>query len=126
MPVSPELLALADRSYVSLVTFRKTGVPVATPVWIARDGDSLIVTTSDGTGKVKRIRNDPRVRLAPSTIRGKVANDATWVDAVATIEPMTPALSSVLGAKYGLMYRLNGWMQSRRESRPASVILRIS
>ena len=126
MPTSPELLALADRSYVSLVTFRKTGVPVATPVWIARDGDSLIVTTSDGTGKVKRLRNDPRVRLAPSTIRGKVADDATWVDAVATIEPMTPALSSVLGAKYGLMYRLNGWMQSRRESRSASVILRIS
>ena len=61
------------------------------------------MTTADRTGKVKRLRNDPRVRLAPSTMRGKVADDATWVDAVATIEPMTPALSSVLGAKYGLM-----------------------
>ncbi len=126
MPASPELLALADQRYVSLVTFRKTGVPVATPVWLARDRDSLIVTTIEGTGKVKRLRNDPRVRLAPSTIRGKVADDATWVDAVATIEPMTPALSSILGTKYGLMYRLNGWMQSRRGSRPESVILRIS
>jgi PPOX class probable F420-dependent enzyme len=127
MPTSSDLLALADHKYVSLVTFRKSGDPVPTAVWVARDGDSLIVTTGDGSGKVKRLRNDPKVRLAPASISGKVAPDAVWVDATAAVEPMTPEASKVLAAKYKLAYRLNEWMGRRRKSDVTPrVIVRIS
>ncbi|MBF4574366.1 PPOX class F420-dependent oxidoreductase [Herbiconiux sp. VKM Ac-1786] len=66
------MLALGDEHFVSLTTFRKSGVPVSTPVWIVRDGDTLLVTTPDGTGKVKRLRNDPRVELRPCSRMGAV------------------------------------------------------
>jgi PPOX class probable F420-dependent enzyme len=60
------------KKYISLVTFRKSGARVATPVWFGEDGDRLYVMTRSDMGKTKRIRNNPQVRVAPSTIRGKV------------------------------------------------------
>ena len=97
-----------------------------TAVWVARDGDSLIVTTVGSSGKVKRLRNNPRVQLAPASMSGKVAADAVWADATATVEAMTPEASSVMAAKYNLVYRFTGWMGRRRRADPAPrVILRI-
>jgi hypothetical protein len=58
-------LGLAGEQFVSVTTFRRDGTPVPTPVWIAQDGDALVVTTPAGTGKVKRLRHDPRVEPAP-------------------------------------------------------------
>lgn len=58
--------------YISLVTFRKSGAAVATPVWFAEDGGKLYVMTASRLGKYKRIRNNPQVKIAPCTIRGKV------------------------------------------------------
>ena len=64
--------AIAGQKYISLTTFRKNGVGVSTPVWFGEDGDKLYVMTRSDMGKAKRIRNNPRVRVAPCTIRGKV------------------------------------------------------
>jgi PPOX class probable F420-dependent enzyme len=55
----------------NLATFRKSGEAVTTPVWYAVLDGKLYVRTGAGSGKVKRIRNNPRVRLAPATVRGK-------------------------------------------------------
>ena len=63
---------IAGQKYISLTTFRKTGAGVATPVWFGEDGDKLYVMTRSDMGKTKRIRNNPQVKVAPSTIRGKV------------------------------------------------------
>jgi uncharacterized protein len=60
------------QKYVSLTTFRKSGVGVATPVWFGEEGGKLYVMTRSDMGKMKRIRNNPQVRVAPCTIRGKV------------------------------------------------------
>ena len=71
----------AAHKYLSLETFRKTGVGVRTPLWFAeKDGELLLYTLAD-SGKVKRIRNNPRVRIAPSDMRGKLLGD--WLDAQA-------------------------------------------
>jgi PPOX class probable F420-dependent enzyme len=64
--------ALAGQKYISLTTFRKTGTAVATPVWFGEDAGMLYVMTRSDMGKTKRIRNNPQVKVAPSTIRGKV------------------------------------------------------
>ncbi|MFL6095169.1 MAG: PPOX class F420-dependent oxidoreductase, partial [Blastococcus sp.] len=56
----------------SLTTFRRSGERVSTPVWVGRDGEGLVVLTPAGSGKVKRLRRDPRVELTPCGRFGKV------------------------------------------------------
>jgi len=63
---------IQGQKYISLSTFRKSGVAVATPVWFGEQDDKLYVKTRSDSGKYKRIRNNPQVRIAPCTIRGKV------------------------------------------------------
>ena len=58
------------RKYISLKTFRKNGVGVATPVWFGEADDKLYVMTRSDMGKTKRIRNNPKVTVASCTIRG--------------------------------------------------------
>jgi PPOX class probable F420-dependent enzyme len=69
MPIPPEI---HGQKYICLITFRRTGDAVSTPVWFAEKNDKLYVKTRRDAGKCKRIRNNPRVRVAPCTIRGKV------------------------------------------------------
>jgi PPOX class probable F420-dependent enzyme len=66
---------------VMLTTFRRDGTPVPTPVGYAIAGDDLYFMTDARTGKVKRLRRDPHVQVAPSTLRGRVTGPAR--DAVA-------------------------------------------
>ena len=68
------ILPLADARFVSLTTFRRSGEPVSTPVWVGRDGGKLVVLTPADSGKVKRLRNDPRVELRPCGRFGAVAD----------------------------------------------------
>lgn len=68
-PIPP---AIRGQKYISLTTFRKNGVAVATPVWFGEDTGKLYVMTRSVMGKTKRIRNNPQVRVAPCTIRGKI------------------------------------------------------
>jgi hypothetical protein len=77
--------AIAGQKYISLTTFRKTGVGVPTPVWFGEDHGKLYVMTRGTMGKTKRIRNTPQVKVAPSTIRGKVTG--TEFSATARVLP---------------------------------------
>jgi PPOX class probable F420-dependent enzyme len=75
--------AFAGHKYLNLETFKKSGEGVKTPVWFASDPSvrldssdaKLYVYTPGVSGKVKRIRNNPRVRIAPSTVSGKLLGD---------------------------------------------------
>jgi PPOX class probable F420-dependent enzyme len=70
--------AFLDHKYVSLETFKKNGEGVKTPVWfaadpasdLAGDGARLYIYTIGNTGKVKRVRNNGHVKIAPCTIKG--------------------------------------------------------
>jgi uncharacterized protein len=80
--------SLQGQKYINLETFRKNGQGVRTPVWFAAETEQGLpekvyaYSTAD-SGKAKRIRNNPRLRVAPSDVRGKLLGD--WVDAVAAI-----------------------------------------
>lgn len=65
--------AIRDQKYISLTTFRKTGVGVSTPVWFGEEDGKLYLMTIAQSGKVKRIRNNPLVKVAPCTMSGKVS-----------------------------------------------------
>lgn len=94
---------LTGRKYVSLVTFRKTGVPVRTPVWFAEDDGKLYLFTNPKAGKVKRIRNNARVRIAPCTMRGRITGPE--FEATAHIVPASEAAHglTLMRKKYWLM-----------------------
>ena len=77
--------AIQGQKYIRLTTFRKNGVGVSTPVWYGEADDKLYVMTRSVLGKFKRIRNNPRVRVAPCTIRGVVTGPE--FDAMARILP---------------------------------------
>jgi uncharacterized protein len=119
---------VAGERFVSLTTFRRDGTPVATPVWIARDGDALVVTTPADSGKVKRLRRDPRVALRPCDRRGRVADDAPTRDGVAAVlesaEEQRPRLE-LLARKYGLQYRLLTTVERVVRRGSARVVLRL-
>ena len=91
---------LRGRHYIDLVTFRKTGVGVHTPVWFAEAGGRLYIFTRPGAGKMKRIRNNPRVEVAPSTIRGRARGP--YVSATARIASDQAAGRQAIRSKYWL------------------------
>ena len=108
MTTEPGLLELGDEQYVLLTTTRRSGVDVPTPVWVARDGDALIVTTGADSGKVKRIRHTPRVTLQGCDRSGGPHEDARVVSARATIlddDAARERLDEVFLEKYGAQYR---------------------
>ncbi|MEY2422006.1 MAG: hypothetical protein QOI95_2073 [Acidimicrobiaceae bacterium] len=69
--------SLGPHTYAVVVTFRRNGDPVPSPVWFSIDeqGKAYLKTRHDA-GKVKRLRNDTRVLIAPSNMRGKPSGPA--------------------------------------------------
>ena len=65
-----KLAPFANQKYISLETYRKNGQAVRTPVWFADSDGQLYVYTLADAGKAKRLRNDPRARIAPCDMRG--------------------------------------------------------
>lgn len=127
--MSTDLLTLGDEPFVSLTTFRRSGEGVSVPVWIAREDDALVVTTPAGSGKVKRLRNDPRVELRPSSRMGRVADDAVAVRGVATIVADDRAhdeATARIRDKYGLEYKAIMAAERLTRSGGERVILRIT
>lgn len=101
-----EVERLAAGKYLLLTTFRKDGTPLPTPVWVARDGDELVVWTVANSGKIKRIRRDGRVELAPCDIRGRQTGPSTKGTARVLDEPGTASARRLIMRKYGL----TGWL----------------
>lgn len=109
---------------ISLETSRKNGQPVRRPVWFLKEDNTLIVHTSDNTGKAKQIRRNPKVRVAPSTFRG--APKGEYIDAKAEIntDPETvEKYYQLIYKKYGLMGSLTKFMQRFSRSKAKDVII---
>jgi hypothetical protein len=101
----------ATEKYVSLATYRRNGVEVQTPVWIAKLARRYYVFSAGDAGKVKRIRTTPRVRLAACNVRGEVRGP--WIEAHARIvldSTLIVEVRRALRQKYGLLMRLTDVM----------------
>ena len=98
---------LDHESYISLASYRKNGTLVETPVWAAPLDGKLVVFTLRETYKVKRVQNNPAVRVAKCDVRGNVLGE--WHDGtchvVTDLEHENRAYAA-LRKKYGLMMRL--------------------
>jgi len=114
------IASLGEGKYLSLTTFRKDGTPVATPVWLVRDGDALRVVTQADSGKAKRLRNDSRVLLAPCDARGNLKGVQIEGTAVLQDSAETERTAQLVEARYGLLGRLLMWRSRRAARKPGA------
>ena len=118
----PDALAqFANAKYLNLESFRKTGVGVRTPIWFAQEGNVFYAYTLPDSGKAKRIRNNPKVRVAPCDMRGNLRG--AWVEAHARICEGSEAAhgQELLRRRYGWM-KIVGDFFSRMRGRRQIVI----
>jgi PPOX class probable F420-dependent enzyme len=108
-PVSPArgFELLRGRKYCLLTTFRRSGEPVPTPVWFGLDEDGRLYFHSEASvGKVKRIRANPRVRVAPCDVRGKPLGPPAEGDARVLAAGEEEHAERAIAANYGLGRRV--------------------
>ncbi|MEI6362461.1 MAG: PPOX class F420-dependent oxidoreductase [Actinomycetes bacterium] len=116
MTTNTHIETLGAAKYISLTTFRKDGTAVATPVWLVRDGTSLMVITDPTSGKAKRLRNNPAVLVSPCDMRGRVKPEAISVPGTVAFqdEVGTSRAMDLIRRRYGLMGRIFTWMNERK------------
>jgi uncharacterized protein len=85
-----------------LVSYRRDGTPVPTPVWAAAAGGRLYVRTEREAGKVKRLRREPRLLVAPCTLRGKPLGAPFEATARVLETRLEPLAENALARRYGL------------------------
>ncbi|HLX84585.1 MAG TPA: PPOX class F420-dependent oxidoreductase [Terriglobales bacterium] len=90
------------QKYISLATFRKNGVAVYTPIWFAEDNNKIYFMTNSKLGKCKRIRNNPIVKIAPCTIRGKITGPEFPATACFLPAEESGRVRRLINAKYWL------------------------
>lgn len=102
---STTALARFERqSTVLLTTYRRDGTPVSTPVHLAVDGDRAFFRTWNTTWKLKRIRNNPLVAIAPSNIVGRPTGAVVRARARILDGVEARHAAQLLSAKYPILH----------------------
>lgn len=122
----------AKANYLNLETFRKTGLGVRTPVWFAQDISHrdpsktvFYVYSEADAGKIKRIRNNSYVRVAPCTVRGTLRG--AWVDGRARlcIDQEAAHAQQLLTRKYGLLKTIGDFFSRLRGHKQAVLAIEL-
>jgi len=92
-----------NKEYIRLETVKRNGQVVSTPVWFVVEDGALFVRSYVNSGKVKRMRNDPHVRITPSDAMGKPHGLTIEGTAIRADGDMEIKISQLLYRKYGLM-----------------------
>jgi hypothetical protein len=96
---------IKGENYINLETYRRSGIAVQTPVWFVVNNYSIYVRTIENSGKVKRIRNNPRVRIVPCEVNGYPKGE--WISGIARIANANEMaqVDKLLDEKYGALKR---------------------
>jgi uncharacterized protein len=113
----PKLAQFEGQNYISLETFKKNGQGVKTPVWFVLHEDAFYVYTEADSWKVKRVRNNPRARVAVCNMRGTIKGP--WLDAAASVVEGDERLAAdkLLDRKYFLKKIFNVLTKLNRHKR---------
>jgi PPOX class probable F420-dependent enzyme len=104
--MADDLTRVREARYLLLTTFRTDGTPVPTPVWAADVGQELLVWTERKTGKVKRIRRDGRVTVAPCSFTGRPRGNTVEARARLLADEGIERTRSAIERKYGWLARV--------------------
>lgn len=100
------LRSLKGHRYALVITYRRNGEGVSTPVWFALADGRLYASTHVDSGKVKRIRREPRVLVAACTARGKPLGDAVPANARVLMPSEARHAELALSRTFGVVRRL--------------------
>lgn len=102
MESSPSLSQFDRQDYMTLETYRRDGTPVQTPVWFVQQEGVVYFRTMASSGKVKRLRRNPSVRVVPSDFRGNPLGE--WIEATAVLQDLneTKHINDLMTQKYGM------------------------
>jgi uncharacterized protein len=121
---------LGAERFVSLTTFKRDGLPVATPMWIVEDGGRLWLWTPAEAAKVKRVRRNPRVTLTPCGRTGTVRAGQAVIEGTAEVitdRDEVARIESLIKRKYKVEYRVVTLFETiAARGRKARVVLRIA
>ncbi len=118
---------LGASKFALLTTYKKDGTPVGTPVWVAPDGDRIVVWTNPKTWKVKRIRRNPEVTLQVSDARGRPKGDEVFAGTATILDAdSTQRVRDLVGREYGLIGTLVIKLHKRFRGADGSVGLAIA
>lgn len=116
-------MSIADEKYIALTTYRRSGEPVTTPVWVNAVSDGRIgFWTSMGSGKTKRMKNNAHVTVQASDARGRAKGGSTPITGTAEMIQSGPLFDEVQSKgrkKYGFMVTLSktmGRLMGQRKS----------
>ncbi|HKS47129.1 MAG TPA: PPOX class F420-dependent oxidoreductase [Amycolatopsis sp.] len=125
--MSSEYERLAAEKYVALTTYRRTGDPVATPVWLAGDGGELLVWSERQAGKVKRIRRDPAVAVQACDVRGRRTHGAEVRGKARILDGAgSDRARRAIARKYGLLGQVTMFFSRLRGGRDRTVGIAIT
>ena len=119
--IEDTLAQFRAQRYVNLETYRKSGQAVRTPLWFVEHQGVLYMRTPAQSAKVKRIRNNPHIRIVPSDLRGNPKG--AWIDGEAKLIEAAEAgwVNQLVRRKYGLLKRFID-LRSRLKGTQAMVI----
>ncbi len=115
------------QQFLNIETFRKNGEGVKTPVWFARDGETLHIWTGAGSGKTKRILRDGKVRIVPSTASGDPVGE--WTHANAIVENSAENVQfteQLFKNKYGLTFIFLRWLNKSRGNKYVAIKVNVN
>ena len=124
--MSSGLDAVRDAKTILLTTYKRDGTPVETPVSIAFGGGRAYFRSYDKAWKTKRLRGNPRVEVAASTLRGRRTGPLTGARAVLLDGEQARVAARALGRRHRLLqvvlvplaHRLLGYQTMHYELRP--------
>jgi uncharacterized protein len=103
---APDLSSLEGHKYALLVSFRRSGEPVPTPVWFGLDHGRAYFNTRSPNAKLKRIRRDPHVRMGPCSFRGRPLGPFADCRARVLAADQEAGAEAALRSNYGLTRRI--------------------
>jgi uncharacterized protein len=103
-----------NESYLNLETYRKNNQPIITPVWFILKDNDIFVVTKEKTGKVKRIKNNSAVRVAPCNYKG--VSKGTWVPGTGRFvdSQEKSEILKMRGKKYGIKANIASLLSIRK------------
>ena len=109
-----ELVAYSKNKYITLETYRKNNEAVRTPVWFVIKHDLVYVVTRSQTDKVKRLKNNQKVKIATCTIKGKITGQ--WMHGTAKILTETETKDAVKwrDKKYGFIAKIAKFLSKNK------------
>lgn len=114
-----------NQKYINLETYRRNGQAVRTTVWFVMDAGTIYIRTDMNSGKVKRIKNNPNIRITPSGARGQLKGK--WIEGKIKMAGSLELehANQLLEQKYGIQGKIIRVFNKIRNTRPIVLSIQI-